>query len=112
MTVVAATPKAVTVVVAVTVASGHNITDIRQNVQAALQSYIESVNREDFDTAPVRGDENRKSSISYYRIGDLIFGVDGVADIISYTLNGQLASLTSGYEEYFTLEEVEISADQ
>jgi hypothetical protein len=38
--------------------------------------------------------------------------VDGVADIISYTLNGQLASLTSGYEEYFTLEEVEISADQ
>ena len=69
--------------------------------------YIESGNREDFDTAPVRGDENRKSSISYYRIGDLIFGVDGVADIISYTLNGQLASLTSGYEEYFTLEEVE-----
>ena len=112
VTVVAATPKAVTVVVAVTVASGHNITDIRQNVQAALQSYIESVNREDFDTAPVRGDENRKSSISYYRIGDLIFGVDGVADIISYTLNRQLASLTSGYEEYFTLEEVEISADQ
>ena len=112
VTVVAATPKAVTVVVTVTVASGHNITDIRQNVQAALQSYIDSVNREDFDTAPVRGDENRKSSISYYRIGDLIFGVDGVADIISYTLNGQLASLTSDYEEYFTLEEVEISADQ
>ena len=112
VTVVAATPKAVTVVVTVTVASGHNITDIRQNVQTALQSYIDSVNREDFDTAPVRGDENRKSSISYYRIGDLIFGVDGVADIISYTLNGQLASLTSDYEEYFTLEEVEISADQ
>ena len=112
VTVVAATPKAATVVVTVKVASGYNITDIRQNVQAALQSYIDSVNREDFDTAPVRGDENRKSSISYYRIGDLIFGVAGVADIISYTLNGEISSLTSDYEEFFTLEEVEISADQ
>jgi len=65
VTVVAATPKAATVVGTVQVASGYNITDIRQNVQTALQSYIDSVNREDFDTAPVRGDENRKSSISY-----------------------------------------------
>lgn len=48
VTVVAATPKAATVVVTVKVASGYNITDIRQNVQAALQSYIDSVNREDF----------------------------------------------------------------
>ena len=38
VTVVAATPKAATVVVTVKVASGYNITDIRQNVQAALQS--------------------------------------------------------------------------
>ena len=35
------------------------------------------------------------------RIGDLIFGVEGVADIISYTLNGGLTSLASDYEEYF-----------
>lgn len=28
------------------------------------------------------------------------------------TLNGEISSLTSDYEEFFTLEEVEISADQ
>lgn len=112
VTVVAATPKTASVEVTVKVAAGYNIADIRQNVQAALQSYIDSVNREDFDTAPVRDDENRESSISYYRIGDLIFGVDGVTDIISYTLNGEISSITSDYEEYFVLEEVEVSADQ
>lgn len=33
-----------------------------------------------------------------------------VADIVSYTLNGGLASLSCGYGEYFTLEEVDIHA--
>ncbi len=112
VTVVAATSKTVEVAVVVTVASGYNIADIKQNVQAVLQSYIDSVNREDFNTAPARNDQNRESSVSYYRIGDLIFGVEGVADIISYTLNGEIASLTSSYEEYFTLQEVDISGDQ
>lgn len=112
VTVVAATPKPVGVAVSVKVASGYNIVDIRQNVQAAIQEYIDRVNREDFNTAPVLHDEERKSSISYYRIGDLIFGVEGVADIVSYTLNGEIESLTSSYEEFFMLQEVDISGDQ
>lgn len=45
-------------------------------------------------------------------IGDLIFGVEGVADIVSYTLNGEIESLTSSYEEFFMLQEVDISGDQ
>lgn len=112
VSVVAAASKAVNVAAVVTVASGCNIADIKQNVQAILQEYIMAVNREDFNTAPVRNDQDRKSGVSYYRIGDLIFGVEGVADIISYTLNGEAASLTSGYEECFTLQEVDISGSQ
>lgn len=112
VTVAAAEPKAVRVAAAVKVTSGYNIADIRQNVQTALLEYVASVNRADFNTAPARGDQNRESSISYYRVGDLIFSVDGVADIISFTLNGEISSLTSGYEEYFALEEVDIRADQ
>ncbi len=100
VTVAAASPKAVAV------------TDIRQNIQTALQRYVDSVNREDFSTPPTLKDEGRQSSISYYRIGDLIFGVEGVADIISYTLNGGLTSLASDYEEYFSLGEVAVSGDQ
>ena len=105
-----AAPKAAHIVVEVQAAPGYNIADIRQNAIAVLQAYVDSVNREDFDQAPARGDEGRESTISYYRIGDLIFGVEGVADIVSYTLNGGLTSLSCGYGEYFTLEEVDIHA--
>lgn len=112
VTVAAAAPKAVAVEVTVVVASGYSLTDIRQNIQTALQRYVDSVNREDFSTPPTQKDEGRQSSISYYRIGDLIFGVEGVADIISYTLNGGLTSLASDYEEYFSLGEVAVSGDQ
>ena len=93
-------------------ARGYRLADIRQNIQTALQRYVDSVNREDFSTPPTLKDEGRQSSISYYRIGDLIFGVEGVADIISYTLNGGLTSLTSDYEEYFSLGEVAVSGNQ
>ena len=80
--------------------------------ETVLKRYVDSVNREDFSTPPTLKDEGRQSSISYYRIGDLIFGVEGVADIISYTLNGGLTSLASDYEEYFSLGEVAVSGDQ
>ncbi len=112
VTVAAAAPKAAEVQVTVVVSSGYSLTDIRQNIQAALKRYVDSVNREDFSTPPTLRDEKRQSTISYYRIGDLIFGVEGVADIISYTLNGGLTSLTSDYEEYFSLGEVSVSGNQ
>lgn len=112
VTVVAATSKAVAVEVTVVVASGYSLTDIRQNIQSVLQQYVDSVNQKDFNTPPALKDEGRQSSISYYRIGDLIFSVEGVADIISYTLAGGLTSLTSDYEEYFSLGEVAVSGDQ
>lgn len=110
VTVAGAVPYAVSITVEVQAAAGYSIADIRQNAMSALQAYVDSVNREDFDQAPARGDQARESSISYYRIGDLIFGVEGVADIISCTINGSLASLSCGYDEYFTLEEVDIHA--
>ncbi len=110
--VVAATPKPVTIDVTIRVANGYAVSDIKQNALKVLQAYTDNVNKEDFDTPPRRNDENRKSSISYYRIGDLLFSVDGVADILSYTLNGEIASLSSNYEEYFVLEEVNVGANQ
>ena len=112
VTVAAAAPKTVNVSVTVKVASGYSIASIQQAAQTVLQEHINNVNREDFDTAPALNDQDHESRISYYRIGDLIFGIDGVSDIISYTLNGEINSLTSSYEEYFALEEVTVSADQ
>lgn len=112
VTVVAASPVEASIKVSVKLSSGYQADTIQTAVREALQVYINEVNKEDFNTAPTHKDEGRKSSISYYRIGDLIFGVDGVTDITSYTLNGALASLESGYEEFFKLKEVVVSADQ
>lgn len=112
VTVVAASPVEVSIKVTVKLSSGYQVGTIQTAVREALQVYINEVNNEDFNTAPAHKDEGRKSYISYYRIGDLIFGVDGVIDITSYTLNGALVSQESGYEEFFKLKEVLVSADQ
>lgn len=45
------------------------------------QGYVDSVNMEDFSTPPTLKDEKRQSTISYYRIGNLIFDVEGVASL-------------------------------
>ncbi len=110
VTVRAPDPRAVYVELTVKVASGYALENIRAAVLEALLQYVDNVNQEDFNTAPFRNDERRESCISYYRIGDLVFGVSGVADIISYTLNGGLTSLSSGYEEFFVLQEVTVHA--
>lgn len=110
--VVAAAPKAVDVAITVAVDSGYSLANIRQDIQVVLQQYTNKVNQKDFDTAPYQNNQTRQSTISYYRIGDLIFGVEGIADIISYTLNSDQVSLTSGYGEYFALGEVTVSGDQ
>lgn len=112
VTVVAASPVEASIKVTVKLSSGYQVGTIQTAVREALQVYINEVNKEDFNTAPAHKDEGRKSYISYYRIGDLIFGVDGVTDITSYTLNGALVSQESGYEEFFKLKEVLVSADQ
>lgn len=112
VTVSAASPVDVQVQVTVKLSGGYQADTIQAAVRNILQAYIDEVNQEDFNTAPAYQDEGRTSTVSYYRIGDLIFGVDGVTDIISYTLNGARASLESDYTEFFKLEEVVVSADQ
>jgi len=110
VTVVGAVPRAVRITAEIQVAGGYSIADIRQNAVAVLQTYLDDVNRQEFDRPPSRGDQGREGIVSYYRIGDLVFGIEGVADIVRYTLNGGIASLSCGYEEYFTLEEVDVHA--
>ena len=112
VTVAAATPKAAALAVTVKLANGYDLETVRDSIRTKVQEYIESVNRADFAAEPAYGDESRESRLSYFQIGNLIFDVDGVSDVVSYTLNGASVSLLSGYEEYFTLEEVAVSGDQ
>ena len=112
VTVRAPAPVEVHVELTVKLAAGYDLEHIRANIFEALRRYIAEVNRADFSTPPTRNDEFRESTISYYRIGDLVFGVDGVVDITAYTLNGGPISLVSGYEEFFELREVTILGGQ
>lgn len=103
---------AVRVELTVKLAAGYDLENIRAGILAAIRGYIAEVNRTDFNTPPTRNDESAESTISYYRIGDLVFGVDGVVDITAYTLNGDSNSLVSGYEEAFVLKEVTVLGGQ
>ena len=108
--IVSASPVDIAVSVTIKAAEGYGISSIKAAAQAALQEYVDSVNKADFDMAPSWQDENRTSTVSYYRIGSLLFDIPGVEDILSYTLNGDIASVESGYTEFFRLGEVVVSA--
>lgn len=112
VTVCAPTPVPVYVEITIKLAPGYDLANIRAAILESLRRYIIEVNRKDFNMPPSRNDETRESCISYYRIGDLVFGVDGVVDIIAYTLNGGLSSISSGYEEFFVLREVKVLGSQ
>lgn len=86
--------------VVITVAAGYSLANIRQNVEAVLRGYLTGI----------AFDETKQ--LSYYKVGDLIFGVEGVSDITSYTLNGGMVSLKPGFEEFFQLREVTVHGGQ
>lgn len=100
VTVSKAVPLPVTVNVVVTLADGYELNLIKSSIASALQEYLKTIS---FDET---------KNLSYYKVGDIIFGVDGVTDIVSYTLNGGSVSLQTAFEEFFKLQEVVLSASQ
>lgn len=100
VTVSKAVPLPVTVNVSVTLANGYDTNTVKAAITSALQKYLNTIS---FDET---------KNLSYYKIGDIIFGVDGVSDIVSYTLNGGSVSLQTAFEEFFKLQEVVLSVGQ
>ncbi len=97
VTVVKAVPLLVTVNVTVVLAEGYDISSVKLKITNDLQEYLKQIA---FD---------EKKHLSYYKVGDIIFGVDGVLDISSYTLNEGTVSLQTGLEEFFKLQEVVVN---
>lgn len=75
----------------------YSIDTITQNIKIAIQNYLNSIA---FDDTKI---------LSYYKIGDIIFDVDGVSDIISYTINGEISSIKPEFDGFFKLDEVIIN---
>lgn len=98
VTVVAAEAVPVTVSLQLKLSVGVDIDAIKAFIQTALKEYLNTITKSD------------KSYLSYHKVGDIVFNIDGIQDIIDYSINGQKISLEALIEQFFTLEEVLIDA--
>lgn len=94
VTVSKALPVPVTIHVTVVLADGYNLDSIKSQAIDGINKHL----------SQIAFDENKH--LSYYKVGDVIFGIDGVIDISSYTLNGGTVSLQTDFDEFFKLQEV------
>ncbi len=97
ITVTKAIPVSLNVDASITIESGNSLEDIKSEFVELLQTYLSSIS---FD---------EKTVLSYYKIGDIIFGIEGVIDILEYTINGGKSSLKTEFEEFFKLNEVTLN---
>lgn len=80
------------------IASGYRLIDIKNEIDRIIREYLTGI-----------AYEEESKVLSYYKISDLIFNVNGVADVIDYTINGDKKSVTAGTSEFFELQEVTIN---
>ncbi len=99
VTVVGAEPLGVSIDAVVELESVCNIEEVKIALENELNAYLKSISF----------DENK--TLSYYKIGDIIFAIDGVIDILNYTLNGNKTSIKTDFGEFFRLNEVMLNSD-
>ena len=97
VTVSKAVPVDVTISVKATLEAGRNPDEVRAQIAAAIQSYCTEI-------------AFALTTLSYHKLGDLMFDVPGVVDISAYTLNGKTASITLTAEQFARLKEVVLDA--
>lgn len=95
VTVAKAQPLDVTIDITVVMEDGYSLEDLQRAIEADIQSYV--------STIAFTG-----AQLSYYRVGDRIFNAAGVADIVTYTINGGAESLATSYDQFFRLKEVKV----
>ena len=75
--------------------SGYKLIDVQTTADRIIREYMTGIAYEE---------ENK--TLSYFKISDLIFNVEGVADVIDYTVNGKKNSISAGASEFFSLQEI------
>ncbi len=99
VTVVSATPKNINIYMEVQKDPLVDILSIKENLKNQIIEYINSI--------------TFKQSVpfSYYKVGDIAFNIDGIVDVIDYTVNGLKQSITTEFDEFFILSEVVIDVN-
>ncbi len=93
ITVVGAVPIFITLQAELIISSNYNISTVKENVKRAIQEYLGEIAFLD------------DASLSYFKVGSIIFDVDGVDDILNYSINGSTSSLEANFEEFFKLDD-------
>ncbi len=74
-----------------------DISFIKEKIKRGVSEYIKTI--------PFT---SKNKVLSYYKIGDIIFSIDGVNDILSYSINGKKESIRAEVDEFFKISEVVI----
>ena len=79
---------------------GADIEAIRTQAHADVKAYL----------AEPALDGRADTALNYYRVGMIIGAIDGVKEIISYTVNGGEESLNASYSQFFDLKGLTLNA--
>lgn len=99
VTVSKATPLDIIVNASVTLLPGFSTADIQAHISTILHSYCAELAISGYGI------------LSYHKVGDLIFSINGIADLLDFTLNGKRETLRTAAEEFFLMKEVILHAD-
>lgn len=79
---------------------GADIEAIRTQAQTDVKAYL----------AETALDGRADTVLNYYRVGMIIGAIEGVKEIISYTVNGSEESLNASYSQFFALKGLTLNA--
>lgn len=98
VTVSKAEAKSVYIKGTIKLSAGYKLNDVQIEASNVIREYLTNI-----------AYEQDSKVLSYFKISDLIFNVNGIADVIDYTINDSNTSITAGASEFFSLEELVFS---
>ena len=88
----------VSIICSIVKMSGYTEETVKAQIRSAVEKYFTQIA---FQSGTV--------ALNYYKISNIISGVDGVKDVGSLKVNGEQDSLIAEYNKYFMLEELVIN---
>lgn len=95
VTVSKAEAKEIVVDCTIKVSAGYRLTDVQTEANRIIREYLTGI-----------AYEEESKVLSYFKISDLIFNVEGVSDVLDYTVNGGKQSIMAEAAEFFSLSEI------
>lgn len=93
--IVAASKVEITIAGEVSLLAGYDAEEICEAFKQRLNAYFLDI-----------AFSKRNPNLSYHKIGNILFDVEGVSDVLGYVVNGGTDSISGSYDQFFALQEV------